>query len=227
MTVAEALTKIRQTGTVKAVSGKLRIHIPASLEAVLHHAIEVLREGKAEALALLTADQPLPAAEPTAEELAWASAIFAQTGVRLVNLDGRLHIGIWSDLDNPAIRAAIAIYHPEDVPVIYLDGPLTPLRFKSRHVPGDPVPTYVRKEMERSPEPWKVRNRSRWRFVPWPLPAEEKAHTIDPETHIWPIGKWGGACGRGFVSSARFGPNQPVIPRTNRNVTRKWRTLNA
>jgi hypothetical protein len=225
MTVAEALAKIRQTGTVKAVSGKLRIHIPASLEKVLERAIETVRQGKAEALALLAADQPLPAAEPTAEELAWASAVFAQTGVRLVNLDGRLHIGIWSDLDNPAIRAAIATFHPEGVSVIYLDGPVTPVRYKLRRVPGEPVPTPVRLEMERSQEPWKVRSKSNCQFVPWPL-AETKPYTVDPETGIRPIAEWGACCGRGFVSNARFGPNQLVIPRTNRAITRKWRALN-
>ena len=44
---------------------------------------------------------------------------------------------------------------------------------------------------------------------------------IDPETQIKPIGEWGGACGRGFVSDARFGSGQ-VIKRTNRETTRKW-----
>lgn len=36
---------------------------------------------------------------------------------------------------------------------------------------------------------------------------------------------WGGACQRGFVSDERFGPGQTVIPRTNREVTRKWRSV--
>jgi hypothetical protein len=38
---------------------------------------------------------------------------------------------------------------------------------------------------------------------------------IDPETGIWPMEEWGSACGRGFVSNARFGAGI-VIPRTNR-----------
>jgi hypothetical protein len=167
-----------------------------------------------------------PEAETSTEELSYASAILGQAGVRLMRLEGGDAVGVWSDLDSPAIRAAIATFHPEGVPVIYLDGPLTPLRFKSSHVPDNPPPTYVREEMERSPESWKVRNRSKWRFVPWPLPAEEKAHAIDPETHIWPIGEWGGVCARGFVSNARFG-NQLVIPRTNRKTTKKWRVVNG
>lgn len=55
--------------------------------------------------------------------------------------------------------------------------------------------------------------------VPWPLPRERqpvKRSTFDPST-------WGPECARGFVSDARFGPDDRVIPRTNRNVTRKWR----
>jgi hypothetical protein len=44
---------------------------------------------------------------------------------------------------------------------------------------------------------------------------------IDSETKIRPIGEWGSACARGFVSDARFGSGQ-VIKRTNRDLTRKW-----
>jgi len=49
-------------------------------------------------------------------------------------------------------------------------------------------------------------------FVPWPLPK---------------LG--GGICttaqGRGFVSNPRFSSTDQVIPRTNRNTTRKWRAV--
>lgn len=49
------------------------------------------------------------------------------------------------------------------------------------------------------------------RFVPWPLP------------------KMGGssksALGTGFVSDSRFSGTDRVIPRTNRNTTRKWRKV--
>jgi hypothetical protein len=51
MTVAEALAKLRRTGTVESVSGKIKIRIPAPLEEVLERAIETLRKGKAEAIA--------------------------------------------------------------------------------------------------------------------------------------------------------------------------------
>jgi hypothetical protein len=112
-----------------------------------------------------------------------------------------------------------------ELPVRYLDGPGVP--YKLRRVSGDPVPDHVREAMERSREPWKVRNRSACRFILWPPPAEEKTHTTDPRTGIRPISQWGASCGRGFVSNARFGPNQPVIRRTNRAITRKWRALNV
>lgn len=45
---------------------------------------------------------------------------------------------------------------------------------------------------------------------------------INPATGIWPIEEWGRS--RGFVSNSRFArPGDTVIPRTNRNVTRRWR----
>jgi hypothetical protein len=38
---------------------------------------------------------------------------------------------------------------------------------------------------------------------------------------IGPPWSWGHACSRGWVSDARFGPGQTVIPRTNRAAQRK------
>ena len=49
---------------------------------------------------------------------------------------------------------------------------------------------------------------------------------IDPATGIWPICEWGRECARGFVSDARFArAGDVVIKRTNRNTSRKWRSL--
>jgi hypothetical protein len=62
-------------------------------------------------------------------------------------------------------------------------------------------------------------------WIPVKLPCEAKPHTIDPETGIWPMSEWGSACYRGFVSDARFSSTSQVIPRTNRDVSRKWRQL--
>ncbi len=54
-----------------------------------------------------------------------------------------------------------------------------------------------------------------------PDPRRPGKH-IDPQTGIWPISEWGFECMRGFVSDSRFGPNDLVIKRTNRAITRKW-----
>jgi hypothetical protein len=64
-------------------------------------------------------------------------------------------------------------------------------------------------------------------WIPWNLPADPATvtHTIDPETGIWPIAEWGASCYRGFVSDSRFSSTAQVIPRTNRDVSRKWRAL--
>ena len=49
---------------------------------------------------------------------------------------------------------------------------------------------------------------------------------IDTETGIWPISEWQYEVARGFVSDSRFSRGaDPVIPRTNRAATRKWRQL--
>jgi hypothetical protein len=57
-----------------------------------------------------------------------------------------------------------------------------------------------------------------------PDPKHPGKH-IDPSTGIWPISEWGASCYMGFVSNSRFGSG-PVIKRTNRETTRKWRKLN-
>jgi hypothetical protein len=160
--------------------------------------------------------------EPDPAELSRASGVLDQAGIRLMRLESGDAVGVWSDLDLPAIRTALRVLGSGELPVLYLDGPNVPLRYKLRRVPGEPVPPqHIREEMERSVEPWKVRNRTNWRCIPWPL-AETK-----PCTGVRATSEWGAACGRGFVSNLRLGANQPVIRRTNRNITRKWRALNG
>jgi hypothetical protein len=58
-----------------------------------------------------------------------------------------------------------------------------------------------------------------------PDPRHPGKH-IDPKTGIWPMSEWGNRCSYGFISNSRFGSGQ-VIPRTNRETTRKWRSLEA
>jgi hypothetical protein len=144
--------------------------------------------------------------EPDPAEVSRANAILGQAGVRLMRLESGDAVGIWSDMDSAAIRNALHILGSGELPVLYLDGPNIPLRYKLRRVPGEPVPQYLREAMERSREPWKVRSQSKWRFVPWLIDERiEKPHTIDPETSIWPMAEWGASCGRGFVSNSRSG----------------------
>jgi hypothetical protein len=111
----------------------------------------------------------VPEAEPSDEDVSQTNAVLSRAGVRLMRLENGNAVGIWSDLDSPTIRHALQILGFGQLPVFYLDGDV-PLRYKLRRVPGEPVPAHIREEMERhSEEPWKVRNSTNWRFVPWPL----------------------------------------------------------
>jgi hypothetical protein len=92
-------------------------------------------------------------------EMDRASEILSWAGMRLMELDGVMTVGLWSDLDCPEIREALRVFGSGEAPVRYLDGPSVPDRFKLRRVAGDPVPLSVLAEMEQhSEEPWKVRN---------------------------------------------------------------------
>jgi hypothetical protein len=125
--------------------------------------------------------EPAAEAEPSDEEVTQASAILGQAGVRLMRLEGVDAVGIWSDLDSPAIRNALHIMGSGELPMLYLDGPNVPLRYKCRVPAGDPVPASTREAMERNPEEsWKVRDRIKWRFVPWRLvDAKRKWRTLN------------------------------------------------
>jgi len=96
-----------------------------------------------------------------------------------------------------------------------------------RYLPCDRQPSYPANEVTK--EARAVRRDEDGVWVPWPLnrTPEHKPHTIDPETGIWPMSEWGSECGRGFVSDSRFSATDKVIPRTNRNETRKWRAVKS
>jgi hypothetical protein len=137
-------------------------------------------------------------AEPSDQEVARASAILSQVGVRLMRLEGHDTVGIWSDLDSPEVRAALHAFGSSRLPVLYLDGPGVPPRYKVRRVAGDPVPTHIRQEMERHPDkPWSIRDRRNCRFVLWPL-ADAKPWPVDPQNCIRRVSEWGSACGSGL-----------------------------
>jgi hypothetical protein len=127
-----------------------------SAEAVLAEAVE-LEDSTSTESAKISADIPL---EPTQEELAQASALLTRAGIRLMRIDGADHVGIWSDLDGPEVRAALLTYGSGQVPIRYLDGDCIPMKYKLRKVPGEPVPINVLIEMEKHPkEPWIIRDR--------------------------------------------------------------------
>jgi hypothetical protein len=152
VTVAEALSTILRVGTVENQAGNLRLRFPETATSELQPAIDTLRAGKVEALALLSDSDPA--------ELAHASAVLNRAGVRIIALGGRTMIGLWSDLDRPEVRAALRGLGSERLPVRYLDAPGVPLRYKVRRVEGDPVPTTVLAEMKLAEDsPWSVRDR--------------------------------------------------------------------
>jgi hypothetical protein len=152
VTVREALQVIRRVGTVEESEGKLKLRFPESLSAELQVAIESLREGKSEALALVAAAE--------SAELTRASGVLTRAGMRLMELENGTTIGLWSDLDGPEVRAALRAFGSDRLPVRYLDGAGVPMRYKIRRVEGEPVPMSVLAAMEQNPaEPWEVRDR--------------------------------------------------------------------
>lgn len=106
--------------------------------------------------------------EPTDEQLTWAGAVLALNGVRHLTIDGRHVIGLWSDLDGPHIREALRLFDNQALPVLYLDGPKMPDRYKGRQIPGQPVPLDVVRAMLRATEPWVTRD-NMLRAIDWHL----------------------------------------------------------
>jgi hypothetical protein len=107
-----------------------------------------------------SAESPEIEAGPDPAELARASAVLNRAGVRIMALEGGATIGVWSDLDGPAVRAALRTFGSDRLPVRYLDSSGVPMRYKARRVEGEPVPMNVLVAMEQHPaEPWKVRDR--------------------------------------------------------------------
>jgi hypothetical protein len=112
-------------GSVENSAGNLKLRFPGAATAELQPAIDTLRSSKTEAVALMSI--------PDQVELARASALLNRTGCRLMELDGRVTIGIWADLDGPEIRAAVRAFG--NPPVKYLDGVGIPHRYKVRDIP--------------------------------------------------------------------------------------------
>jgi hypothetical protein len=178
MTVEGAVQMVQRAGAVRVENGKLKVQFHESERARLQPALVLLRNHREDVLRLLAeppavssnAEGPGLAAppgnragataEPDPDDLVRASRVLADAGVRLMVLDGSFTVGIWSDLDSPALRDALRVFHSDGMPPVrYLDGAGIPPRFKLRSVPGDPVPLSVLNAMEQNPEePWAVRD---------------------------------------------------------------------
>src|SRR5262249_49933995 len=91
-------------------------------------------------------------------DLESAPRLLNRRGVRLMEINGVLTAGVWSDLDGPEIRAALRIFG-RGIPVRYLDGAGIHDKYKICDVAGEPVPMNLLAEMECHPEePWTVRD---------------------------------------------------------------------
>ena len=95
-----------------------------------------------------------------------ASAVLADAGVRLMQLNGDMTIGIWSSLDSPVLRAALRVFGSDQAPICYLDAPPVPIPdkykvYRGRSEDGKKhIPWEVIQAMYAHPdEPWKVRDR--------------------------------------------------------------------
>jgi hypothetical protein len=98
------------------------------------------------------------------EAVTRAGLVLRVNGVRLLSFDdGSPCIGLWSDLDGPHIRAALARLGSGKLPVRYLDGPGIPMRYKLRRPKGLPVPLDVVAAMDAAnlggEKAWEVRDR--------------------------------------------------------------------
>jgi hypothetical protein len=106
-------------------------------------------------------DEIAPTLSPEPERADYVRARFVlnQAGVRKFFVDAELTIGVWSDLDNREIRAALRALGAGNLPVRYLDGPGIPAPYKLRAVDGDSVPQNVLEAMQQDAlAPWDVRD---------------------------------------------------------------------
>jgi hypothetical protein len=88
-------------------------------------------------------------------------AILRRNDVRQMGLpDGRVVIGVWSNLDSETIRTTLKLTGLDQLPIQYIDSSSTPDHFKTSRLSGDPVPSDVLAAMEATitDRPWKVRD---------------------------------------------------------------------
>jgi hypothetical protein len=107
----------------------------------------------------------------------------AKAGVRLIQQHGVMKIGVWSWRDNAALRAALRTCESESAPIVYLDGPGVPHRFKefrgAKELDGEPLPLEFIEAMYQHPEePWKIRDQLLQQMAWHPGTSEAEWHRI-------------------------------------------------
>jgi hypothetical protein len=86
--------------------------------------------------------------------------LLARYEVRLIPIEGRTAVGVWSFLDSRAIRDALRLVG-WDFEIRYLDGAGVPDAYKGTRLAGEPVPLRILEAMEAAidDQPWEVRDR--------------------------------------------------------------------
>jgi hypothetical protein len=171
MTVETAIEQLHAAAAIRIVDGRVRYSLREADKESLSCALEVLRRDpgttmKAACELLSRNDGHTETASLSAGGVDYESSVVVnarravnRSGCRQMDIDGVCTIGVWSDLDSAEIRRALAVLGKESFPMLYLDAPGVPDRYKVRAVPGEPVPSNVLAAMRGKPTaPWSVRD---------------------------------------------------------------------
>jgi hypothetical protein len=138
MTVAEAFDQLRAVTPIRVEDGRVRYTITGEEKERLSDVLAVLRGNRETVYEIASQNSHLYGAATDSQVALEARRILNRTGVRIMEIDGEMVVGIWSDLDGPDTRRALEVLRKQDWPVRYLDGPEIPDRYKLRTVTGEP-----------------------------------------------------------------------------------------
>ena len=98
--------------------------------------------------------------ESSVPDVQRARAVLDRFEVRVFEINGESVVGVWSDCDSAAIRAAICAVGWGGLPIKYRDGSAIPDRHKGSSLPEEPIPLEILHSMEKAidHEPWRVRD---------------------------------------------------------------------
>ena len=105
MGIGEAIEAVRQLGIVRAEAGRLLIEVDRRHLGALEAHIEVLRRGKAQALALLEAEF----SAPSQAAIDRASDILNAAGIGLQRMGGVVCVMMPESADGPEVRWALRV----------------------------------------------------------------------------------------------------------------------